>query len=193
MRHRTPVLSFKNLFLSVFVFFVICHSQTRARAHTHSLPLSPSLPPSLPLSVSLSLSLSHTVHAGCIYLEVSMKAAQVVKIGHTNKYKNSRDAIGNLAAYKRADSTLFVLLIPVSVMHICVRCVSIACVRACMHACMRACGWTSVCLRYVCVCVCVCVCRVMSCVSTHLSFWIWIHIGVKIVRGSRCKHTSKTA
>jgi hypothetical protein len=165
VRHRTPVLSFKNLFLSVFVFFVTCHSQTRARAHTHSLPLPPSLPPSL--SLSLSLSLSHTVHAGCIYLEVSMKAAQVVKIGHTNKYKNSRDAIGNLAAYRRADSTLFVRLIPVSVMHICVRCVSIACMHACMHA--SACGWPSVCLRCVCVCACVCVCRVMSCVFTHLS------------------------
>jgi hypothetical protein len=79
-----------------------------------------------------------------------MKAAQVVKIGHTNKYKNNRDAIGNLAAYKRADSTLFVLLIPVSVMHICVRCVSIACVRACMHA--HTCEWT-VGVFEVCMCV----------------------------------------
>jgi hypothetical protein len=43
-----------------------------------------------------------------------MKAGQVVKIGYINKDNNKKDTIQNFAPYKRADATLFVLLIPVS-------------------------------------------------------------------------------
>ena len=53
---------------------------------------------------------------GCIYLEITMKATQVVKIGLINKSKNKNDTIQNFAPYKRADATLYVLLIPVSVL-----------------------------------------------------------------------------
>jgi hypothetical protein len=51
---------------------------------------------------------------GSIYLEVTMKAAQVVKIGLLNMAKNKNDTIRNFAPYKRADATLYVKLIPVS-------------------------------------------------------------------------------